>query len=129
MYNQCMTPEDRFFAKVEKTDTCWLWTKATWQGYGRFSFEGRNVLAHKWWWETLNGPTSEGYELDHTCRVRHCVNSNHLECVTHGENVRRGNGGRKPAVRCPQGHEYSGENVYIRPDGRGRGCKACIRAR
>ena len=120
-----MDPLIRFMNKVEKTDTCWLWTAATWQGYGRFSYQYENVLAHKWLWEPLHGPHSRDRELDHLCRIRHCVNPDHLELVTHAENVQRGNGGMPPRTMCPKGHRYEGDNVYIRPDGRGRGCKTC----
>lgn len=124
MYNGCMV--NLFMTRVQKTETCWLWTKTlTEHGYGRYS----GTVAHKKLWEHLNGPTPTGFELDHLCRVRHCVNPDHLELVTHAENVRRGNGGRKPAIKCPAGHEYVGTNIYVRPDGRGRGCRTCIKAR
>jgi len=71
----------------------------------------------------------QGLELDHLCRVSHCVRPEHLEAVTHAENVRRGNGGSRPRVACPKGHRYEGDNVYVRPDGRGRDCRTCMKAR
>jgi hypothetical protein len=89
-------PVRRFWRKVNKTETCWLWTagKAYW-GYGWFGVAHRTpVLAHRYSWELANGPVPEGLELDHLCRVTACVNPAHLEPVTHAENVRRGDLGR-----------------------------------
>jgi hypothetical protein len=53
------------------------------------------VIAHRLSYEWLVGPVPEGMELDHLCRVRHCVNPSHLEVVTHSVNVIRGNEARK----------------------------------
>lgn len=92
--------EDRLWSRVElgpivRADLgpCWLWTGAVnAQGYGELG-RGRhdegNVLAHCAAYELLVGLVPEGLELDHLCRVRRCVNTNHLEPVTHRENMRR----------------------------------------
>lgn len=70
---------------------CWIWQHAIGDdGYGRI-WNGRIMArAHRVYYERLVGPVPLGLELDHLCRVRSCVNPNHLEPVTHGENVRRG---------------------------------------
>jgi hypothetical protein len=91
--------EERFWAKVEKTDGCWLWTGAisgksgtasAARGYGYFGVTSKKIVrAHRWAYETLVGPIPEGMELDHLCHITTCVNPNHLEAVTHLENVRR----------------------------------------
>jgi hypothetical protein len=47
------------------------------------------VLAHRWAYEHFIGPIPAGLEIDHLCRVRHCVNPAHLEPVTKSENRRR----------------------------------------
>lgn len=90
-------PKERFLAKVEISSTsgCWIWTGSLDNhGYGRLALglksEGQRPvaahrLAHEWW----VAPIPDGYEVDHLCRVRHCVNPEHLEAVTHAENVRR----------------------------------------
>lgn len=117
-----MTLTNTYWKKVDRTGNCWLWLGYTTAlGYGRYNQQ----MAHRLSYEEALGPIPEGLELDHLCRVRLCVRPEHLEAVTHAENVRRGNGGRKPAVMCPAGHRYEGTNVYVRPDGTGRDCKAC----
>ena len=128
-----MKSETRFLDKVHKTNTCWLWTGAcNNKGYGQFEYHGRPVLAHRWAYEHWVGSIPEGLELDHLCRNPICVNFDHLEAVTHRENVRRGNAGKITGARqlakthCPQGHPYSGDNLYLRPGG-GRACWICKR--
>ncbi len=84
-------PDDvRFWAKVEKTDTCWLWTGSlNSAGYGGFSTGPTRDLAHRWAYAHEVGPIPEGLDLDHLCRVKRCVNPAHLEAVTRAENLRR----------------------------------------
>ncbi len=88
----------RFWAKVTKTEGCWLWDgKPNADGYGRFRVwrDGRwtHVRAHVWAWEQVHGPVPEGHTLDHVrargCHHKHCVRTTHLEPVTPAENNRR----------------------------------------
>ena len=95
-------------------------------GYGRIRMRvGWVPLAHRALWETCIGPVQRPKELDHLCRVRHCVNPEHLELVDHAENVRRGNSGQHWAAKthCPQGHPYDEVNTHTY-DGK-RVCKQC----
>lgn len=69
---------------------CWLWRVPGTAGYGYVSVRGKSHRAHRWVYEQLVGPIEVGLELDHLCRVRHCVNPDHLEPVTKQENLRRG---------------------------------------
>lgn len=121
--------EERFWAKVVRdpeTD-CWLWTASTDNGYGRFWVAGRLVLAHRFAYELLVGPIPEGLELDHLCRVRHCVNPAHMEPVTQRVNILRGVGfSAKNAAKthCKRGHALDEANTYRRGDGK-RHCRAC----
>lgn len=112
--------EVRFWSKVEQQSGCWLWTGAiTRDGYGHFGINHRPVLAHKWLWEYLNGPVSDGLELDHLCRVRHCVLPGHLEPVTHATNMARSASGN-----CRGGHPLVSGNVY--QQGKRRRCRRCM---
>lgn len=76
---------------VDPTTGCWEWQLRRPGGrYGHIERAGVTHMAHKWMWEKRNGPVPEGMELDHLCSNEGCVNPDHLEPVTHLENVRRG---------------------------------------
>ena len=120
---------DRFWARVTKTDTCWLWDKSGRYGYGRFCAGARpyrTVHAHRWAYEALIGPIPEGLELDHLCRNRACVNPVHLEPVSHQVNVLRGfspSAENSHRTHCPQGHPLEGANLYRYQNE--RQCRTC----
>jgi hypothetical protein len=85
------TLESRFWSKVTKTETCWIWTGSDNAiGYGRISVDGRLHYAHRWSYEQARGPIPDGWVVDHLCRTPQCVNPSHLEAVTHHENNVRG---------------------------------------
>lgn len=115
---------DRILDRIafEPTSGCWLWTgKMSNSGYGRVWVGGRERLAHRAFYEASHGEIREGLELDHLCRTKLCVNPAHLEPVTPRENSQRNN---RRIKKCVRGHEYSGDNVYVRPNG-WRECRAC----
>ena len=119
--------DDRFWSKVKKTRSgCWLWqaTKDR-KGYGQF-WDRRVVHAHRWVWERLREPIPNGLTIDHLCCVTSCVNPDHMEVVTTQENIRRGRRHNGNKTHCPQGHPYSGSNLYVSPTG-GRYCRTCTR--
>jgi hypothetical protein len=125
--------EDRFWAKVDKTESCWLWTAFTNRdGYGLFSDGRRTNQAHRYSYELLVGPIPQGLTVDHVksrgCVSRNCVNPAHLEPVTNRENLMRGIGLAALNVikqECPQGHPYDERNTYVH---RGqRLCRECRR--
>ncbi len=132
-----MTPSatDRFWAKVNKTRTCWLWTGATTgpkHNYGHCWFDRRYQGAHRVSYQLLVGPIPSGLDIDHLCRVRLCVNPAHLEAVTRRENLLRGNTiiARCAAVtHCPRGHEYTPENTGHTSGRNDRWCIVCSRAK
>lgn len=108
---------------------CWEWKMARDPlGYGRVRVAGRTMLAHRAVFEMLVGPVPSGRELDHLCRKPACVNPDHLEPVTHRENLRRSAAGWNTRARthCPQGHPYDVENTLINSAG-SRVCAACRR--
>lgn len=87
---------------------CWLWLRSlSSDGYGWASLDDRTSQAHRLVYTLIVGDVPAGLVLDHLCRVRHCVNPEHLEPVTPGENLRRS--GLTPAgmTRCAKGHELS----------------------
>jgi hypothetical protein len=81
---------------VIDADGCWLWQRGVnpVSGYGML---GRR-WAHRVVYEREVGPIPEGKELDHLCRVKACVNPDHLEAVTKSENAKRGLTGRHPKL-------------------------------
>lgn len=121
--------ERRFFALVDKTETCWVWKGSMHNGYGEFRRFHREPMsrAHRVAYELIVGPIPDGLELDHLCRNRSCVNPAHLEPVDHRTNVLRGEGLTARYARrnaCSEGHPFTPENTYMRPSG-GRRCKTC----
>ncbi len=124
------TADERFWSKVLKTDTCWLWQASRQNGkypYGQFreggQGGGRYLLAHRWAYERLVGPIPNGLEIDHVCRNPPCVRPTHLEAVTRSVNVRRGLIGTRVQLLCKRGHLLS-EPRSTR-DGSKRVCRTC----
>lgn len=119
-----MSAPPRFWSKVsEGPRGCWVWIgRCSPAGYPLFKFENKTVRAHRWLFERVYGAVPAGFELDHLCRIRHCVRPSHLEIVTHKENMRRGI--RAQQTHCHRGHPLDGDNLRLNGQG-GRVCKAC----
>ena len=89
------TDLQRFFDQVEVTAGCWYYQGTLRDGYGRFHAGGATPdmkQAHRWVYEQIVGLIPAGLEIDHLCRVRHCVNPAHMEPVTKLVNMMRGVG-------------------------------------
>ncbi len=136
-FMQGATVEERFWAKVDKAGPlpdfaphlgpCWLWTASlfTQSRYGLLKVSDTNRGAHVVSYELVVGPVPAGLELDHLCRVRHCVNPSHLEPVTHQENARRGIYGMQ--TECLRGHNLM-DPANLVPNKRGvRQCRECVK--
>jgi hypothetical protein len=119
---------------VDDSTGCIRWTGAhTPKGYGQISINGKRVAVHRAAWERANGPIPDGMEIDHVfdrgCRFRDCINVDHLQVVTHAENVRRQ---LARVTHCPQGHAYDDENTIVALNRKGyetRRCRTCKNAR
>lgn len=123
---------DLIWDRVDKNGPggCWQWTGYLHGGYGRYGRGPGTRLAHRIIYEHLVGPVPKGLDLDHLCRNRGCVNPEHLEPVTHRENVMRGEGIAAQGARqthCINGHEYTPENTDYQKNGTARRCKECHR--
>lgn len=124
---------ERFWNKVQKTDTCWFWTGRICNlGYGQFdTHDRRSVKAHRYSFLIVKGQIEAGLELDHLCRNRNCVNPGHLEAVSHRENVLRGIGPcaiQAKKTACKYGHLFIPENTRIDKTREGnptRRCRVC----
>lgn len=79
--------ELRFWAKVNKTPSCWLWTAATLRGYGQISLNRKPAYAHRLSWEMAYGPIPEGVEVLHKCDVPLCVRPDHLFLGSQQDNL------------------------------------------
>jgi hypothetical protein len=76
----------RFWSRVVKTESCWLWTGAkTSAGYGQVRIDGVTVFAHRFAYESSRGTTS--LDILHSCDNPSCVNPDHLRPGTHLENM------------------------------------------
>jgi hypothetical protein len=129
----------RITSKVEVTDTCWLWTGGVQpNGYSYTTWPKKDgsgwgkARVHRLYYEAFIGPIDAELEIDHLCKVRHCVNPSHLRAVTHAENLTTRTRVYTKATECLRGHEYTPENTYWHrskrhPDSPSRSCKQCAR--
>lgn len=122
---------------------CIHWTgRISKEGYGYVGVKGTTKPTHRVAYELHVGPIPEGIWIDHachngdmsclggsTCLHRRCVNPQHLEPVTPRENQHRSHLTDASKTACVHGHPFTAENTYLRPDGKGRCCRECIRAR
>ncbi len=118
---------ERFWRKVQYTDTCWLWVAANRTGYGIFAQGYSTHGAHRVAFDALVAPIPDGLQIDHICRVPRCVNPSHLQVVSPQQNCENVGPHRdnKSGVRgvwwipnrkrwavqvCSQGRKYSGKS-------------------
>jgi hypothetical protein len=124
----------RVFAYVDASGDCWEWTGTIRDdGYGTIGKGGRgagNMVAHKAVRELLVGSYPDEMVHDHLCRNRSCVNPDHGEIVTPGENTKRGYGAsglNRRRKTCKRGHPLDGRSRSGKRTV--RYCKICTRER
>lgn len=137
----------RLIERIEGRGECLLWAGAKSQGYGYIRVNGRSLRTHIAAYELVIGPVPPGKVLDHTCHNedptcpggsecwhRACLNVDHLEPVTRGENIARSphtvsiDDYHRSLTHCPQNHPYDEANTRITKRG-ARACRACARER
>jgi hypothetical protein len=117
-----------FWAKVNKTDTCWLWTASYGNhGYGNFRYNGTIKTAHRVIWMETFGEIPDCMCVCHHCDTPLCVRPDHLFLGTRSDNSldrdRKKRGYCSSKTHCPKGHEYN-----AKLDSRGyRRCNTCMR--
>lgn len=120
----------RIWEKIypEPNTGCWLWgASLAGGGYGQVHYQRRTRRAHQLVFEVLVNPVPVGFDLDHLCRVRWCVNPEHLEPVTRRVNLLRGVNliwmTRANQTHCKNNHLLSANNVTYYKNA--RYCRAC----
>lgn len=129
-------PFDKLAPYIDASGDCWEWTgRLNSSGYGSLSVKidgkWRNRMAHRLVWVTLVGPVPDGLTLDHLCRVRHCVNPDHLEPVTQKVNNARGYGPPSKNIKklvCIRGHDDWRLKPHKASGSSYRFCRSCMRA-
>lgn len=120
---------DRLWNRTDRSSECWVWTGYVDRyGYGKISFHGRIVGAHRVAYMLTKGDIPVDMQVDHICWETLCINPDHLRLLPFIESVTR----QRSMLRthCSHGHEMTSTNTYVKP-GRPntRTCRACNRDR
>lgn len=113
----------RFYSRIENKDGHWLWTgPVSKAGYGLYS----GFLAHRMSYLIHKGKLIPGLVIDHKCRVKNCVNPEHLRQTTVAKNNEI-----HFKTHCKRGHRLTVQTTVLRKQG-GRSypqrrCLICLR--
>jgi hypothetical protein len=128
---------DTLLSKTKQNGDCLEFTGALSDlGYGKVGYKGKVYMAHRLAYQLKNGGIPTGAVICHKCDNPACINPEHLFVGTHKDNIQDmiQKGRRKGRTRkdvCVNGHEMSGDNVYIYKTDKYniRQCKACKKTR
>lgn len=133
---KALTPKERLLRRTIQTEGCWLWTGSLLPGgYGTVSISMKPYLVHRLSWVVYRGEIPSGMVIDHMCRVRNCVNPDHLRVVTQRTNALENNTGitalNAAKNVCVNGHPFTAENTTHRTRNgkKHRACKEYQRRR
>lgn len=119
---------ENLVAHLKIGNECWIWAGCLdGQGYSIIHAGGSRYFAYRAIYEMVYGPIPKELEIDHLCHNRKCVRPDHLEAVTHAENMRR-SAVYKQWTQCAKGHPLRGENLAPSNGGRFR-CRTCKQER
>jgi len=126
---------------IDLRTNCVNWTGTLRSGYAVLSVDGHSYSGHRII-AVMFGlmPGASPLYIDHTCMNKRCINPEHLNAVTHAENIKRAyergecqTSGicltNKNKTHCPRGHKYTDSNTYMRPDRKFRQCRICRNAK
>lgn len=123
---------DTFEKYFEKGIGCWIWKGGKVRS-GKLAYPAyRQTRGHRESYLRYVGKIPKGYQIDHLCRNTLCVRPDHLEAVTHSENVRRSNCVSSICRRktvCLRGHKF--DRIVFKLPGRypSRSCSVCEKIR
>ena len=126
-------PEHIFNKTMFEPNTgCWIWTGAKGKsGYGNIGINKKTYSIHRIVYEIEKGQIPIGYQIDHLCNNKICINPYHLEAKTPKENIIRAlkisKNHHMNKTHCKRGHEFTKENIYFNQNVNGRICKICRR--
>ena len=121
---------DKLFSKMTLDGDCWVWTGALSSGYGNFWSNKKAYRTHRVAYIEFVDEIPSHLELDHLCSNKSCFNPDHLEAVTHQENINRWFNHIGSDKQCKNGHSRNRENTRYDTLASGRtqvACRPCDR--
>lgn len=111
------TPLQRLDDKIlpEPNSGCWLWEGRVIEergGYGYAHYDKKDHLVHRLIYTLCVGPIPEGYEIDHKCFVRCCVNPAHLRPMERIAHHRMPNRDRLSDEEARRHHNENSRRYY-----------------
>ena len=103
---------ESLMALAERAGDCIVWRgTARSNGYGVTVYMGKQTTTHRIMYQLHTGnPVPADMEVDHTCNTRLCINPEHLQMVSHVENMKLG---AQRRLTCRAGHDWNDDNTYI----------------